>query len=163
MNVSPTSDQTIPDGTENWREAAKQQGVGSLLLERTLGTMGLWRGRMLTERIAKKAQDGTIGRPTIEPQDKALEDMEVRVGNEVHYHYQGAGTSPPSRSGVGTPAIAALAASMLLGPAAGVGLYAMLNAPQPTPPPAAVDTDTRYGLEVSSSPASPAATDKGQP
>lgn len=48
----------------------------------------LLRQNAIVERLVKKRQDGTIGQPTQEPQDRSLgEDVGVSVGNTINHYY----------------------------------------------------------------------------
>ena len=66
-----------------------------LLADESLGMMGAFRSRLMAERLAKKQQDGTLGKATEEPQDAELENMEIRVGDDTHYHVANEKSSSP--------------------------------------------------------------------
>jgi hypothetical protein len=56
-------------------------------VDRLTGIAGSLRSRLMAERLATKTAEGTLGQATDEPQDKALEEMNVRGGDEVvHVH-----------------------------------------------------------------------------
>lgn len=63
-----------------------KKGLDYLIADEIAGTAGALRSRMIAERLAIKTQDGTLGKPTNEPQDKELADMRIHVGDDTYYY-----------------------------------------------------------------------------
>jgi len=107
------------------------------------------RSRALLRRGARKMQDGTLGQATSDAVED--EEMNIRIGDEVHYHQPEAGTASPTA----LPAVArrfdwvrrAAVAAALLATGAG-SAAALLQLLPSTDPPAAVDTNTEYELQL---------------
>lgn len=116
--------ETNSDRLRSAREAAQ---IGKLTAQ-----------ELLTRRLVRKTQNGTVGQATIEPEDG--ESVNIHIGDKV--------TQPPGTTGLGKAArVVALGAAILgaggLG-AAGTAIVGKLL----SPPAAATDTDTRYSLEL---------------
>ncbi len=111
-------------------------------------------GRKLLHRLAKKTQDGTLGKtdPSVD-QQLGSEDMQIRIGDEVHNHYQ---QEPPQVASQPTPASGIKRAAMIAALVAGGGgigaaVPMVLDAMKPATPPAAVtptDENTQYELHI---------------
>ena len=107
--------------------------------------------RRLLNRLALKAQNGTIGKadPAV---DRFMEsdDMQVRIGDDVHNHYPQESQAPASQPMSGLKK-AALAAA-LLGAGGGIGAAVpwLTGAPNSTPPAVEfpADHDTQYELHL---------------
>lgn len=103
---------------------------------------------LLTRRLVRKTQNGTVGRETVEPEDG--EGVNIHLGDIVTPQQ----ATPPA-AGLGTLAKTAILAASLLGTGGlGAGLASMLLSPppaapvvQPVPPPQS-DADTQYTLEL---------------
>lgn len=121
-----------------------QGEVGERLLQ--AGQMG--QDRAMMRRGAQKQQDGTLGQPGTKTLD---DEMNIRVGDEVHYHHPPPATaSPPAL--VRTLAKVGLVAALMAGSGGlGATLAGLLSGGNTEPPPAdAVDNDTKYegGISV---------------
>lgn len=166
MNSTDSIPTAIPLPS-TWRENAAKKALGLLGLDRVLGAANIQRAHLITERLAKKTQDGTLEEATVEPQDKALESMDIHVGDEIHNHY----TGPTTASAVSAPAepedttrdhkprsswllpAALVAGSVFSGGAAGwmLAYQTIKAATQPTPivQPVPADENTLYELHLS--------------
>jgi hypothetical protein len=125
------------------------------LAERLMQAAEMAKDRALLRRGSRKQQDGTLGRATPGSSGEGDEDMQIRIGDELHYHPPASQASAPPPAT--KPSLAAKLARWVgagaLG-ASGVGIpWAMtamkatqaIVAPPPTP---TVDTDTQYTLEL---------------
>lgn len=130
-----------------------RRGMLKLLgAERLYGLAAMARSRMITERLALKTQNGTLGTPTQEPQDQELAEMQLNLGDQ--YNIQPPPNQPPAApSG---ESLAKQAARILPWMAlAGLGAWQLANRPNPTPPPDETpanqdtDTNTLYRLRLS--------------
>ena len=54
-----------------------------LAMEKMVGMAGAIRSHLMAERNTLKFNDGTLGKATKTPQDKALEDMNLSVGDTI--------------------------------------------------------------------------------
>lgn len=129
----------------SWRERAAHSAVRVLGLERVAGVAGILRSRLMAERLAIKTQDGTLDKPTPTPVDKALETLDLRLGDEIHVH------QAPRSSALPIVGTALLSAALGGGVAALPWLMQLLQAaPSPEPVPSVdTDTDTQYELRIS--------------
>lgn len=129
----------------SWRERAAHSALRVLGLERAAGVAGILRSRLMAERLAMKTQDGTLGKTTATPVDKALETLDLRLGDEIHVH------QPPRSSAL--PIVgAALVSAALTGGVAALPWLVQLwqREPSPAPVPSVdTDTDTQYELRIS--------------
>lgn len=107
------------------RDQAVKKALNYLLADELAGTAGAMRSRMIAERLAIKTQNGTLGKPTREPQDAELEDMQIRVGDDTHYYPAQQGRQP---SGILPWVLAAALGAGGIGAAAGT----YLNRPDTT-------------------------------
>ena len=91
----PNNEQStiFPPPPENPPERVMRQWYQAKLGERLGQFAEMSASRDLIRRGAKKMQDGTIGKDTGEP---GVEDMNIRVGDEVHQHYHEAQTALPA-------------------------------------------------------------------
>jgi hypothetical protein len=94
----------------------------------------------LVRRLVRKTQNGTIGQQTTEPEDKAEDDMGVRVGDEINYHLH---QQQPAAAAAATPtgglsSFARAAALVAMGAGAGGAplIASWLLKPSQQPPPA---------------------------
>jgi hypothetical protein len=139
--------------TETWKTKVKKNWFGIEMADRMVGMKAMDRSHRLAERLARKTQDGTLGKPDEGPEaGEDMEDMGVQVGdNVVHHHYP-----PPEQPAVEPlpvaeelptePETAAktllekaapyLIAATLGGVPVGSALTYFLTRPDPTPPPA---------------------------
>lgn len=139
--------ETPPDKTmRRWYEL-KIAERAALLLHQTAD-------RKLLHRLATKMQDGTLGKngPGVD-QLRGAEDMQVRIGDEVHNHYepQPAASQSTPMSGLKKAALTAA----LLGAGGGIGAAVpfALDALKSTAPVAApADSDTQYELHIGGGP-----------
>ncbi|WP_436716577.1 hypothetical protein U8335_03955 [Roseiconus lacunae] len=162
-NMTATGTTTRP---ETWREKIANDWFLGKVADNMLQIDKDDRRQRLTERLIKKTQDGTLGKPTTEPMDG--DDMGVSVGNEINYHYSQPAAQPapapaasPATSiaktvaaaglalaGLGTGTALPIAAYNLTKPAADA-VVERIETPRPDPAPApTIDTDTRYGLQI---------------
>jgi len=122
--------------------------------------------RNTLKRLMLKTQNGSVGRPDAAV-DRLMEDnMQVRIGDEVHHHHpapEPTTTTAPQPAATSAPAGAprstltdwlkrAAVAAALLGtggaiPVAGAYLLNWIR-PATEAAPAAVDTDTQYELRL---------------
>ena len=124
------------------------------LAERLLQAGQMAQGREMLRRGALKMQDGTLGQPG-EPTDGG-DQMEIRVGDEVHYHTEPAAQPAPAAAPVAavTSSLLAKAAPYLVAGAlgaSGVGLpwaLASLAAKPAADAAKMIDTDTQYILDL---------------
>ena len=140
--------------TETPADRTMRRWFEGKLAER-LGQAGqMFQDRAMMRRGAKKQQDGTLNQPG-EPEP---EDMNIRVGDEIHYYDapKTIASSPVQTSGFADfLKKAAIAAALTAGGAGvGVGIPWLLGAFEKAAPavvPAAVesiDTDTQYELRL---------------
>ena len=85
----PSTEETIPQTPETPPERVMRQFYQAKLGEQLGQFAEMAAGRDMLRRGAKKQQDGTLGKDTGEPE---ADDMNIRVGDEVHQHYH----SPPA-------------------------------------------------------------------
>lgn len=142
--------------TETPPRRVMRQWYQAKLGERLLQAGQMAQSRELLRRGSLKMQDGTLGQPG----DPAGMDepMQIRVGDEVHYHTESAvGTTAPATPATATsaPSLFAKAAPLLLAGvlgASGVGIpwliAAMAAEPAVDAAAAVVDTDTQYILDL---------------
>lgn len=150
----------MTEQTETPPQRVMRQWFQGKLGERLLQVAQMAKDRALLRRGARKQQDGTLGQAGGSPDDPAEsdagDDMQIRVGDEVHHHTYPApveSTVQPMtespRAGMSTWAktalglgITALASSLL--PAIGVPLAAWMGAfdKPPVHAPQFTDTDT---------------------
>ena len=115
------------------------------LAERMVQAGQMAQNRAMLRRGAMKQQDGTLGQPG-EPAE--AEEMNIRVGDEMHFHPSSEATAQSSpESSLLSKALpyvltAALAGGGTLGVAQLAGLF---DRPDPT---AVVDTDTTRRIEI---------------
>ncbi len=127
------------------------------LTERMSMMAGLLANRAMLRRGAFKMQDGTLGQATGEP--TAEEDMQIRVGDEIHNHYEAESSrSNQSPTGIATKrSLLSRAAPLLLAGAMGTGIgipaaagvawaMGLFGKPAAVIP---ADTDTQYILRLS--------------
>ena len=124
-----------------------QAKLGERLLQ--AGQMGL--DRAMLRRGACKMQDGTLGQQGVKPVSE--EDMNIRVGDEVHHHYNPEALEGLPGEGSPKPGLLQKAIPYLVGAAIAGGLNAAWVSSRPTadkPPesPVVTDTDTQYILEL---------------
>lgn len=114
-----------------------KKGLGYLLADEAAGLAGAFRSRLIAERLALKTQDGTLGKPTTEPQDAELENMEIRIGDDTHYHQA-------------TQSMLSKAWPILLAAALGAGSAVTANKLIPTTAPQTTPQDVpEYNLRIS--------------
>lgn len=146
-------EQRIQINPANLSETVTRKHLGILALERLAGLSGVMRGRLFTERLVRKTQDGTLGQATSSPEDQELEDMQLSVGDNVRVEMP-----PQQRSGAGMVPLAATAIMAALGGAMLPTLLAPGPAVQPESPAVVLpadpspDYDTRYDLRASKTP-----------
>jgi hypothetical protein len=130
-----TTTETPPEKTmRRWYEAK--------LAERLLQAGQMAKDRALLRRGARKMQDGVLGAP----EGPEEEDMQIRVGDEVHYH-QGQQKAAPSsvRAKMGTLAKLGIAAALFAsGAGIGAAVPLVLDALTQAPAATATDHDTQY-------------------
>jgi hypothetical protein len=117
---------------------------------RAVGIAGIMRSRLMTERLARKQQDGTLGETTEMHEDEMLSDMNVNVGDTI---INQPSQQPPAlqKAASKLPLVAALLAAGGIG--AGAAVLPQLLDKEPTPvvePMTDTDTDTQYDLRISS-------------
>lgn len=145
----------MPETTETPPRRVMRQWFQGKLAERLLQAGQMAQSRELLRRGALKMQDGTLGQPG-EPAGMD-EPMQIRVGDEVHYHTEPAAVPPtpavPATST--TPSLLAKAAPLLLagalGASGGVGVPWLISALTAKPAAEAakvIDTDTQYILDL---------------
>jgi hypothetical protein len=138
-----------------WHEKLKRAYGNLMLAQRAAGLDQTRQEARLVRRLVRKTQDGTLGRPTSEPEDGAEaeeDDVGVRIGDEIHYH---ASPAAAGQSGAIRPAmkIAAVIAGLLGSAGLGLGLGALGRPAEPSPqiaPPAA--DGLQYDLRLSPDP-----------
>jgi len=143
----------VPDNaTETPPERVMRQWYQGKLAER-MGQFGaMLQSRELLRRGALKQQDGTLGQPG-DPPDLE-DDMQIRVGDEVHYHQEATPAAPVAMQPATKPepSLLAKAAPLLLAAAigaSGVGIPAWMAGAFSKPAAIeSVDTDTQYLLEL---------------
>lgn len=128
-----------------WRERAAHSATRILGLERLAGVAGVLRSRLMAERLALKTQDGTLDTTAATPVDKALETLDLRLGDEIHVH------QPARRSALPIVGAALLSAGLAGGAGALPWLIPLLSGlAQSAPAPSVdTDTDTQYELHIS--------------
>jgi hypothetical protein len=158
--MTETTDQaTTPNDSpagEAWQEQFKRQwmqlkmGFEGMMLDKIM------RQNQIARDIAQRTADGTLGQPL--PKGESVEDdMGIRIGDEQHTHYH---TTPQATQGSALSKVALGASLLSTGGMAGVLGAMLMNEPTPVvvepSPPAIVqpsaDSDTKYGLEVYSTP-----------
>lgn len=111
----------------------------------------MFRDRELLRRGARKMQDGKLGTPETPPAEE--EDMQVRIGDEVHYHQNesaAAAARPASAASTLTKRALPLALAAALGGGAGALPWlvpALLDRPE-VEETDYTDRDTQYLLEL---------------
>lgn len=151
VNVTPPTDESVA--------LEGRQGMLRLLgAERLYGLASMVRSRMITERLALKTQNGTLGTPTTEPQDQELADMQLNLGDQYNIQAPNNEAQPmaPAADSIAQQALKMLPWMGL----AGLGAWQLASRPDPPPapdPPAIedTDTDTQYRLRLSSGDPSP--------
>lgn len=153
-----TTPNDTPD-TEGWQEKFKREwmqlkmGFEAMMLDKIM------RQNQIARDIAQRTADGTLGQPQ-PPSDSVEDDMGIRIGDEQHTHYH---TTAPAAQTSSLSKMALGASLLSTGGLAGVLGGMLMNEPappvvQPSPPAVvqeqepAIDTDTKYGLEVYSTP-----------
>lgn len=152
----PTMTAAAQAVSEALGDSSRRKLMGLVAADRLMGMGFAARSHLMAERLARKTVDGTIGQRTEEPEDEALRNMNISVGDTVHI------TPPPAQVAASTPASAvAPAAAKKLWPyvlaaalgsgGLGLGASALLNLLSATPAPVAQeDTNTQYELRISS-------------
>lgn len=142
-----------------WREKVKRNWINMRLGHEAMMMDKLQKQGALVERLVRKAQDGSLGTSTDEPEE--ADSMGVMVGNEIHNHYGPEPTeaspsvSPGADTDVGlaevpawkkAAALAAIVAGM--GGTAGLASY-LTSRGQDTPPAVTQPPDVPgYGVVV---------------
>jgi len=127
-------------------ERVMRQWYQGKLAERLGQFAAMQQDRAILRRGAIKMQDGTLGQsaqpPTVE------DDMNIRVGDEVHNHYPtAAAANQESVQPSAEPSLLRKFAPLLLAGAIGAGAVAAPRYFQGEAP-ALSDTDTQYFLEL---------------
>ena len=146
-STTPSAPEHSPHGFANTaypsgslRENLMRKWAGLKLADYGLQLEKDGRRQQIVERLIRKTQDGTLGRPTNEPWPD--EEMAVSVGDTTNHHYH----TPPRGNSLGKLAIAA---GLL---ATGVAVPFVLNALRDPPPAVSTDdrpdSDTQYGLRL---------------
>jgi len=134
----------MPNSNGAWKETLKRNWANTRLAHEA-GMLGeLMAEKALVRRLVKKSQDGTVGTPTEED-----EDVDVNVGNEIHYHVaQTAADAQPTSTPITSTASAWLAPllSAALAAAGAGGLTYLMTRDIPTM--VDTDTDTQYELRL---------------
>jgi hypothetical protein len=140
-----------------WPEKFKRMWMETRLAHEAMTLEKLQRQSGLVDRLVRKTQDGTLGKPTGEPQEFAeAATMGVMIGNEIHHHYE---PGAPSKTATGPAAdtplwkkAAALAAIMAATGGGGAALSTYLMQPDEEPPaigqPVEFPVPPGYGVEV---------------
>lgn len=147
---------------EPWREKFKRQ-----YLQLKMGFEGMMLDKIMKQNaiardVAIRTANGTIGQMQ-SGEGAEGDDMGIRIGDEINHHYHSEPQPPAVNHSIGTLGKVAIAAG-LVGAGAVPGAVAAYMLTRPEPPhiqPAepqlpAFDSDTRYGLGVSSTPGPPA-------
>jgi hypothetical protein len=141
--------------TDPWETAKpkiKKNWFGIEMADRMVGMRALDRSHRLAERLARKTQDGTLGKPDETPEvgDDMGEDMGVQVGDNVVNHYYPPPEKPaeeplpvaeklpaeePTKTLLEKAAPYLLATALAGVPGGSLATY-FLTRPDPTPPPA---------------------------
>ena len=167
----PNSQQTTPRTVGSLTPEQQHKALGILAADRLTGMAGMLRSRLMAERLARKSQDGTLGRETPMHEDEMLSDMNINVG-DTYYGLQPpvpAAEQPqppasPTQSSLGAdPATRPTAmqrvprmlpyvlAAALAGGGLGLGAAALPALLKPDAPAATdTDTDTQYELRITS-------------
>lgn len=157
----------MPETAQNETPARRtmRQWFQAKIAERMMQAGHLAQNREMLRRGAIKMQDGTLGQDTGEPEAEARDDMNIRVGDEVHHHYPEPAAEPTepgdttrarkARSSWLLPA-ALVVGSALTGGAVPTGILiyqALKAASEPAPVvqqgPAVEDMNTLYELHLS--------------
>jgi len=121
-------------------------------LDHLTGMAGAMRSRLMAERLATKTVDGTLGKQTETPQDKALEDMNISVGDTIVLPNQlpDTATQPtPGNRGQSNTLLRnsiPLLMALLGGGLGAAGGYIATRGGDTDVPAAVVDTDTTYEM-----------------
>jgi len=131
-----------------------RQWFQAKLGERLLQAANMSRSRELLRRGALKMQDGTLGQPGDPP---GMDDpMNIRVGDEIHYHAEAAAVPAPAPTPTLAPAAKSLLAraapyvltAALAASGGAVAAPWLLGALGGKAAEAMIDTDTQYILEL---------------
>ena len=130
MEQSPTLSEPRPSGQERQsqlRDFGLRRWIGVKTVARLANVQRLMRQANLVQRLAKKSQDGTVGKKTSEPQDEA--DDTITVGDTTnHYH------RPPATNG---QSLLQKTLPYVLAAALGAGGSYLATRPSAPPPPPA--------------------------
>ena len=162
--MSPTTP-TVPateEPAEAWQEAFKRQWMQTRLAWECQQVEKDQRRQAIVERLMRKTQDGTLGRP--EPQPEEIEPMGVHIGdaNVSHYHPAPTPTVEAPKPVAELAAAAGstwlkrgLLAAALLG-SGGLGAAGTWLGTRARPAgPEWLDTNTQYELRLSEPPPNP--------
>ena len=76
-----------------WHERLKR-GWGNVMLAHEAASLDrLQKQAALVNRLVRKTQNGTLGRPTVEAEDAEGDEMGVRIGDETHFY-----AAPPNHA-----------------------------------------------------------------
>jgi len=128
------------------RKVMRQWFQGKLA-ERLAHSANMSLDRELLRRGARKQQDGTLGQPSQSADTAETAGVNIRVGDDIHYHTESARQAPADSTKTLTQKLlpyALVAASALGAGGLGSGLTAWLL----QEPPAAEDTDTTRRIEI---------------
>jgi hypothetical protein len=120
---------------------------------RAAGIAGVLRSRLITERLARKHQDGTLGTATEMHEDEQLKDMNVNVGDTIiHQQVPQAEAQPQAnKPSSKLPLAAALLAASGLGAGIASLPYLLDKGEDPVVEQTeSIDTDTQYDLRITS-------------
>ena len=153
-------EQKTEQATETPERRVMRQWFQGKLGERLLQAAQMAKDRAMLRRGARKQQDGMLGKPGTSSESEASENMQIRVGDEIHHHhgYMGNGDSSPTgqvaKTGLSARAKTALVALaiMLAGTVLpGIGaLAAWMGGAFDKPPKSAEfsDSDTFPGVVI---------------
>lgn len=154
-----TSQATSQGRPDNWKEKIAKNWYLTKVADNALQIEKDGRRQAAIERLIKKTQDGSLGKPTDEPMDEELGEMAVNVGNETYVHNAAPPVAPAPPESKLAGAAKVLAATGLA--AAGLGTAAALpiaayGLMKPDAAPVTVevprqedrDTNTKYNLRI---------------
>jgi hypothetical protein len=146
MTPKEVVETTLPGRPVNWKERLADKAVRLRLLERLQTGSKFNRQAKIVERLVRKQQDGTLGKP--EANAAAEQDEVITVGDQIQYHYHGSAKEQSAKKSSGLAKAAILAAGIATG---GIGLGAAPIVIDMLTKPAAstdTDTDTTVDLEI---------------
>ncbi len=118
------------------------------LAERAVQMLHSANARKIVNRLILKTQNGTLGESDPEADKFLGENMQVRVGNEIHNYPEPVAPSPASGAVSLAKKATLVAALLAAGGGAGAGIPWIAGAFDKPDAPATLDTDTRYELRI---------------